>query len=160
MEQIKVIQHNILNLTFNRKNELFNQYAKENPDIILLNSTCKKTEEKIKWYTYKVYQRNYANEDHAGVAICVKHNIKHKLIDDFIQDTLAIELETNRGPVVLATIYTPPRRRYLVHEDFLKIINNNNPVYLLGDTNAHHPLFSYNYTDNRGNYIHRAITNG
>ena len=162
MEMIKIIQHNVLSLTFNRKNELYNSFAKHNPDVILLNSTCalNTDTDKIKWFTYKVYQRNYANENHAGVAICIKYDIQYKIIDNFEQDTLAIEIETNRGPVIIATTYTPPRRRYLVHEDYLKLINNNKPVYLLGDINAHHPLFNYNYTDVRGNYISRIINNG
>ena len=121
MEKLKVLQHNVLAWTHVRKNELCNMYRTENPDIILLNSTGQKDHQKIKMYQYNVYQRNKNAEPQAGIAIAVKANLKHKIIDTFQDDVLAVELETKRGPVIISTTYLPPRRQTFPFQDIIKI---------------------------------------
>ena len=113
MEVIKIIQHNVIKWTLDRRNELFNYYTKEDPDIILLNSTGIPDNQNIKIFTYKVYQRNFQNEEHAGVAIAIKYNVKHKILDNFQEDFIGIEIDTNRGPIIVTTTYLPPRRNYI-----------------------------------------------
>ena len=71
---LKVIQQNVLKLTFQRRNELTNLYMQTNPDVILLNSTGIKENEKIKIFNYNVYQKNKYNEDNAGVAIAIRES--------------------------------------------------------------------------------------
>ena len=73
---MKIIQHNVQAWTFNRRNELSNYYMKEDPDIILLNSTCQTDQNRIKIFGYNVHQRNKWNENHAGVAIAIKKKYK------------------------------------------------------------------------------------
>ena len=57
---------------------------------------------------------NKTGEENAGIAITVKSNIKHKILDDFQKEMLAIKTETPRGPITVATAYVPPIRM----EDF------------------------------------------
>ena len=159
MDQIKIIQHNIIKWTTPRRNELYNYYIKEDPDVIMLNSTGMTSIERIKMYTYNVYQRNNENEQHAGIAIAVKHNIKHKIYDDFEGDTLAIELETNRGPILLATTYWPPRRNEVPIQDITNIMRKQIPVYLIGDCNAKHPFVGHSYSNLKGRLINNLISN-
>ena len=71
-----------------------------------------------------------------GSAIAIKKNHNHKLIDDFITDILAIQVETSLGPIIIATTYLPPRRPYLPYPGIL--LDNNIPTYLIGDVNARH----------------------
>ena len=133
---IKIIQHNVLKRTFNFRNELTTLYLKEDPDILLLNSTGVKQDQIIKIFNYSVYQRNVENEDHAGIAIAVKRNLQHQVIDDFEDDVLAVKIETRKGPVVVATAYKPPRREFLSIEDLLILFKMKDPVYFLADINA------------------------
>ena len=143
-----------------RKNELYNTYISENPDVILLNSTGVRNQEKIKIFQYNVYQKNKYNEPRAGIAIAIKRNIKHKLIDDFQEDVLAIEIETSRGPVVLCTTYLPPRRQIFPYQDILKVARRNSPAYIIGDLNAKHPTLSHTRGTNYfGNVVDNLITN-
>ena len=79
MEELKIVQHNVLKWTPQRT-ELSNIYAQFNPDVILLNATGMKQDDRIKIYTYNVYQKNATNEDHAGVAIAIRKTIKHKVL--------------------------------------------------------------------------------
>ena len=77
---ITIIQHNVLKWMFTRRNELTNLYSQHNPDLILLNSTGQKNNERIKIMNYNVYQRNKEGEDSAGVVVAVKRNIQHQII--------------------------------------------------------------------------------
>ena len=130
---IKVIQHNVLKWTFARRNELSNIYMGHNPEVILLNSTGVKQDKIIKIFQYNVYQRNVRNEDQAGIAIAVRRDVRHQLMDDFEEDVLAVKIETGKGPVIIATSYRPFRQEYLPVEDLLKLSRVKDPVYLLAD---------------------------
>ena len=119
MDQITIIQHNVMKWSKVRANELANIYYQYNPEVILLHSTGLKHHEKLKIYQYNVHQKNYLNENNAGIAIAVKKNTKYKLHDDTSDDILAIQLETERGPVIICTLYVPPRRNILPIQDFI-----------------------------------------
>ena len=92
-------------------------------------------------------------EEHAGVAIAVRKGTEHQLIDDFRDDMLAIKLETSKGPIILTTLYSPPRRNYLPMGDLRRVMGRNCPVYFLRDLNAHHRAFDYGNNDNKGNLL-------
>ena len=98
INSIKIIQHNVLNWTPARANELYNYYSSINPDVILLNSTCTPNNKNIKLFNYICYQKNFRNENHAGICIAVKQNLEHKILDTFLGDTLAVEMQTSFGP--------------------------------------------------------------
>ena len=108
---IKIIQHNVLTWAFARRNELTNLYLKMDPEIILLNATGIRDNDRIKIFNYNVYQRNRYGEDHAGVAVAIKKNIHHAIIDDLEEDILAVKIETLKGPAIIATAYHPQERK-------------------------------------------------
>ena len=58
VQRLKIIEHNVIKWTFSRRNELYNYYKTEDPDVVLLNSTGILDTEKIKIYQYNVHQRN------------------------------------------------------------------------------------------------------
>ena len=157
---LKIVQHNVLHWSGNRKIELSNYYQQESPDIILLNSTSIPDSERIKIFTYKIYQRNYLGENQAGVAIGVKYNIKHRVIDDFQEDLLGIELETSRGPIVIATTYLPPRRNYLPRNEIMRLMRRTLPVYLMGDLNARHHFLGHEDQNVKGTSLNNLINQG
>ena len=70
---LKVIQQNVIKWTSSRKNELSNYYIKEDADIILINATGLRDNERIKIYQYNLYQRNRSGEAPAGIAIAIKN---------------------------------------------------------------------------------------
>ena len=108
-------------------------------------------------FGFNVYQRNYRDEDHAGVAIAVKRSIKHKVIDDFNEDFLALELQSNRGTFIIGTAYMPPRRSYFPYPDIMKILRRNIPAYLIGDLNARHTSLGQSSNNLMGKEIVRLI---
>ena len=158
---LKIIYQNINGWT-SRSNEHKYALNKYNPDIILIADTGLTSDKPLKFFPYTVYKHN-THSKHSGVAILIKPNIEHILVKHkFEHDTLAIQVETLSGPIIIAVNYTPPSRGYPPMEDLKWFSNHSLPCYLLADLNAHHNTFPYHGTQNAiGQYLHREfITKG
>ena len=157
MNTITVIQHNVLKWTSVRANELFNIYNALNPDVLLLNSTGRKENERIKIFGFNVHQRNIRNEDSAGIAVAIKKNIIYKIIDEAIQDIMAIEIETTTGPIVIGTSYVPPRSNEFPVQELTSLMRLNKPMYFMGDLNAHFGDAGYSRKNRNGRILNNLI---
>ena len=153
LNSIKIIAQNVIKWTFQRRNELSNYYRGEDPDIILLNSTGVGDDESIKVFNYNIHQKNLYGEQHAGIAIAVRRDVQYQLLDDFQADILAVQMETGRGRVIIATTYLPPRRLYIPEAEIRRLFQKNTPVYFIGDFNARHRLWGYTNGNHRGDFI-------
>lgn len=156
---LTVIQHNVRNWS-TVKHGLVNTYTAIDPDIILLNSHGIKTTESINITNYKIYKSNKTNERNDGVAIAIKKNIRHILLDNYTSETLAVKLHTTQGEIIIATTYLPPRRPFLPANDFLNLLNNKLPVYILGDLNAKHRILGNNNNNNVGKSLFTLVNEG
>ena len=134
--KLKVIQHNILKWSFQHRNELTNLYMQTNPNVILLNSTGIKESERIKILNYNVYQKDKYNENNAGVAIAIKRDLIHQILDDFEEGVLAVKTDTTKEPMIVSMAYRPPRVVDFPLADVLKLVRKNMPVYILAKLNA------------------------
>ena len=160
IKTLKIVLHNVQAWTTQRKNELCNYYNRLDADILLLNSTGIINAEKIKIYNYNVYHRNIYEERHAGIAIAIKKNIKHKILDDYNDDILAVRINTNRGETTIGTLYSPPRRNYLPVGDMRRLFQTNHPTYLFADLNANHQMLGYTHANYKGTVIMDMINRG
>ena len=151
-ENILIVQHNVRNWN-SYKLTLTNLYKEINPDVILINSHGLKSTENIKIYTYQTYLINSSDELHDGSAILIKQHLKHKIKENYDTDILLITIETNTGPINIATTYLPPRRPYLPITDFHKLASETHPTYIIGDLNAHHPTIDRKKSNNVGKGI-------
>ena len=149
MYSLTVVQHNVLSWV-SRKFDLSNTYRQLDADIILINSHGLRDDNRLKIPGYRTYQTNVANAVNDGVAIAVKSSIRHKVEDGFLSETLAIETDTNDGPILIATSYLPPRRPYLPHPDFLRLFRRQTPVIMAGDLNARHRALGSTTTNQVG----------
>lgn len=107
MDDLKISQINVLSWTFLRKNEMFNLFRSEDPDVILINSHGRKDTEIIKWHGYNVYQVNESGGANGGAAIAVRIGIKHKIIDNFEESYLVIIINTTNYDICIGTGYQP-----------------------------------------------------
>lgn len=149
MTRLRVVQHNVLAWD-RRKYDLSNTYRQFDPDIILINSHGLKDDTRLKIPGYRLYQSNASNEQMDGVAIALKTKLQHKIEDDFLSETLATTIETEDGPLTIATSYLPPRRPYIPHPDFMRLLRRQSPVFIAGDLNARHPTFGTTTTNQVG----------
>ena len=151
-ETINILQHNVRSWE-NIKYTLTNIYREINPDVILINSHGLKTNRNIKIHSYTTYQVNSSEELNDGSAILIKNNLKHKIKEDYDTDMLQVTIDTDTGPINIATTYLPPRRAYLPITDFHKIASQTYPTYIIGDLNAHHP----NIDKKRSNIVGKTL---
>ena len=156
-QELSIIQHNVLYWMKDRANELSNLYNKFQPDLILLNSTSIIDNQIIKIYNYNIHAKNYLNEAHAGIAIAIKKSIPYKILDDYGDDILGVQIETVKEPVSVFTLYSPPRRNYLPIGDLRRAFQRNMPVYMAADLNANHQIMGYNYVNNKERIIKDLI---
>ena len=135
-----------------------NYFQKEDPNIILLNSTGIPDEDRIRIFMYNVYQKNKDSEENDGVAIAIKRNINHQLIDDFASNLSAVKIDTSKGPLIVATTYNPPRKEHkFPTEDINKIMRKNIQVIMIADLNARERFNGYQRGNNSGKIIKNLL---
>ena len=158
---LKIIQQNVVKWTPSRRNELSNYFQKEEADVILLNAIGLPNTERIKIFQYNTYQKNNEGTEHAGIAIAIKNNIKHRILDDFAGDVLAIRLETSRGPLNIVTTYVPPRNMEdFPIDDINRIMRKNEQVILIGDLNARDYFIGHRDRNFAGRLLSNLINRG
>ena len=153
-----IVQHNVR--AWNAyKIPLCNIYNSLKPDVILMNET-NTTTTPIKIFNYKVFSLNSLGRPHAGIAIAVHQNNTVKLHDDFFSDLLAITINTQHGPLTIATSYIPPRDGYLPFPDYYKLFRRDNPTIYIGDLNAQHRQFGHRENNRVGRQTKYLIDQG
>ena len=107
-ETLTILQHNVQ--TWNTKRHtLANIYNSIDPDILLLNETSVKNTDHLNIFNYNVFKTNKRNEQFAGAAIAIKKNITAQIEDDYYQDFISATIQTEHGPITVATGCIPPR---------------------------------------------------
>ena len=107
-------------------------------------------------------QQNLTNQLHDGTLIAIRKDIFYTEFDSFNEDMLAINIHTHRGVITIATAYQPPRRPYLLREDFTRLFRRQNATFLLADLNARCRETGYTGQYNRAgqhleNFIHEGL---
>ena len=145
---LKIAFQNINGWNEDKKPALTQYFTQLNPDIILFAHTnIHANTAPLKLHPYTVYMHN-TDTQYSGVAILVKPNIKHCLVNhQFRGDTIAITVETSLGPINIATNYSPPRRQYIPIADINWLSRHRTPTYILADLNAHHRTFDTSTND-------------
>ena len=143
--ELHIIQHNVRHY-YNNIDKLHADWLKENPDIILLNSTYLNPKEnkyisfKSKECDYKVYitPKNL----HNGSAILIKKSINHFPVNTKNNELLAVTVKTNTGLVTISTFYrcfNPQADNSTVpYQAFNQLFNRSHPVFFIGDLNLKH----------------------
>ena len=144
----------------NRRVELANVYRELKGDVLLLQSHSVAAPLLVKVAGYTVHWTNRSGEGNDGVAIAIRHGLKYQLIEDFQDEFLAVRLFTPTGALTVGTCYLPPRRPYLPFPDVHRLITRQEPVYLVGDFNAHHAAFGYSSENAVGRALNGLIEDG
>ena len=156
--ELFIIQHNVRHY-INNKGLLHADWCKENPDVILLNSTSLNPKEnshisfKSSKSDYKVYTTPKGN--HNGSAILVKKSINHYPVNTKDEQLIGITVRTNKGLVTIGTFY----RRFcpqsnnskIPYQAFHHLFNRSHPVFLIGDLNVKHKSLGMNTCNTVGN---------
>lgn len=157
VRKLKVLQHNVRHWQIH-KTSLINIYNDINPDIILINEHSITNDTNIKILNYNTHTFNKTREHYAGTAVAIRNNLQYRLLDDFYTDMVGISIDTEQGPITIATTYIPPRIPYINFIDFHTLLSRDEPTYMLGDINASHRILGNTHNNQRGRHIHTLIS--
>ena len=135
---VRVLHHNVRSWGDSR-HSLVNAFCELDPDVITINSHG--SESNLRVWGYSVVSRSSGAHD--GWAIAVRRSLRYRELELSRDGVLAVQLQTDDGPIVIATYYRPPRRDWLPLGDLLALANRAEPVYLLADLNARHGIFGH-----------------
>ena len=125
---MKVLQSNLQHWQTNKISS-YNIITTEGPDILLLNELGVTNNGLIKINGYKREQKNISNQARDEAALAIKRIINHR-----------IKIQTGIGPIIIPTMYIPPRKPIISRADFDTQKTHNSPVYAPGDYNGNHRL--------------------
>ena len=66
-------------------------------------------------------------------------------------------MNTSKGPLIILTNYSPPKRNFIPIGEIENILQKNIPVYFAGDINAHIPALGYAAYNSNGRAIKRLV---
>jgi len=123
------------------------------PAAICLQETLQSENKPINLRKYSHFYKNSLKSDGrpgGGVSIFIKRNIPHSqiLLNTPLQAT-AVKISLHRA-VTLCSIYLPPSTGIDIADLDAIVSQLPPPILLLGDFNAHSPLWGCNALDNRG----------
>ena len=129
--------------------------SNSNPSLILLNEINLAPSKKLTLQGFTALHK--CEGPYTGAAILIKEDIKYENIPLLSNSILAIKIFTMLGPLVICTLYSPPRIKTLPTTDINRVLNLNLPTIFAADFNAHHPTFhnvkANNHADVKGNQL-------
>ena len=95
---LKIIYANVQTWTEDKKSSLAAYLTMNNPDIILMADIGKANQNKpIKLFQYLVFATNKSNENSAGSALAIKKGLQFKILNNFDNDTIGVQVHTQTG---------------------------------------------------------------
>ncbi|GFW19847.1 RNA-directed DNA polymerase from mobile element jockey [Trichonephila clavipes] len=140
---------------------------KHSPDLFLIQETHLRPEYSFNIPNYICYRndRTGSTRGWGGTAILIKRSIPHFHVPTpppltGVEATLVALTPSDQEPFLVASIYAPPNPNYRnLGADLDGIFKIFKSAFLAGDYNAKHTSWGCNYSDPRGNYLLRYITN-
>jgi len=137
------------------KNYLSN--LQDQPDIICIQETHLNKNKQLKIASYITERRDRENSSHSGgVATLIKTGLTYTILEK-IEDIeeLTIRVKLNDQHLIISNIYNPPKKR--IDEDKYITLASRNNVIVLGDFNAHLPIFGDNTVNSEGKSMEKII---
>ena len=157
--KLTILQWNVCGL-LPRLAELKNYINKAEtfPDIICIQETFLKENKNVEIFGYNIERRDRPDGARGGVAILINKNLSYNLIISFPEiEELSIELNLGPQKLKICNIYNPPGNK--INEDVYNQIAARSNQILLGDFNAHHPVFGGKLLDPAGRILENIINN-
>ena len=132
-----------------------------NPEIILLNETGLNPLDFPYLQGFSTVAKS--NGQYKGVAILIKRTINYEPIILNDENSVAVKIYTNLGPLVISTNYCPPSQNYIPTTSLNHVLSHKLPTLIISDFNAHHSKFDnssiHNWNgDSRGKALYSLST--
>lgn len=173
-----------LQITFPRNNNLYNfrilhwncrgapgklpeiQHFSKDYDAICLQETLLYPNKDFRINGFRSFRIDVTHPSIRGICILVRNNLKISSVDlsafhHLSIEILGVEITFNSYTLLLISVYRHPNKSTpsFVFSNVLSLHNKYKYLIIMGDFNAHHPLWGANKSDSAGNFISRAIEN-
>ena len=104
-----------------------------------------------------ICHRSDREDGYGGTAIYVKRTIQHHRLQLTATNGLegtGVQVNTNRGPLNLYSLYIPPGRR-ISEQDLDAVFSHGSPTIAMGDLNAKSPSWNSTTRNHRGMVLER-----
>ena len=137
------------------KQFLFNLQLK--PDVICIQETYLKSSNKFEISGYTVIRKDRSDERRGGgIATLIKTGINYKEYKtETSMECLPIEIGSKVNPLKIINVYIPPTPE-IDKKDYVHLFTGNNTV-IVGDLNAHHPLWHHTEINKRGKIVEELM---
>lgn len=155
-KQLRILHWNaegISNLSTAKQLELL--LFQENIDVVMLNETLLKDHHKLYLKGYVIHRLDRPTPG-GGVAIAVKHSIKHKLLPTYRTKTIeniSISTTINNRYVILTAAYSPKYHNSF-ESDIKKLTPFNKEFIVFGDFNARSSAWNCTKNNTTGNVLY------
>ena len=127
------------------------------PDIICIQESHLTDKKNLKIPSYITERRDRKDgKSYGGVATLIKTNIVYTVLENIPDiEELTIKIKLCNQDIIITNIYNPPGH-HIEEKSYSQLANRPN-VVILGDLNAHLPLFGGRKTDSGGISIEKLI---
>src|SRR5277367_3901268 len=144
-----------------KKNELSDLVFRYQPNIICLQETKLRDTVDFRLSNYIVHRKDNSDDDdvtaHGGVAILVKNSLSCSLCR-LNTDLQAIAVKVFIGRLIyICCIYLPPNVRLEIKDLDNLIHQLPRPFIIMGDFNAHNPIWGSSGRNRRGNDLENCF---
>lgn len=160
--QLTILQWNVCGLQARLpelRNYIYN--AENSPDVICIQETfLKEKNNNIEIQNYNIERRDRSDGPKGGVATLIKKKFSYSLITpepDIEEISIEINLEKSHEKLVICNVYNPPGNK--INDEIYNRIASRPNLILLGDFNAHHPMFGGTIKDTEGKALDELIDN-
>lgn len=158
MGGLNLIQWNIRSIKSNYNN-LINIISEFDPDIVFLNETWLKKDDKINIKYYSI-ERDDRFDGKGGVAFLIRDNLQYEVMNKSkkVKDTGFQSIIIKIRNIKFINVYNPPNNK-LVISDIEQLFNkkDQDQVIVMGDLNAHHNLWGSFQNNSNGEKVMELI---
>jgi len=154
-----IIQWNCRGLRSNLE-ELHLLISKYKPLAICLQETFLKDNDNLTIKNYEIFSVTSSSTDGrpiGGTSILIRNDIPHRQLNINTQlQAVAINFTCHKS-ISLCSIYLPPHHNTKINELESLLGHLPSPTLIVGDFNAHNPLWGCHDTNNKGNILEKFI---
>ena len=158
-QMIKVCHINVTSIKKHQQ-EIYARY--HNFDILSINETNLKPQHQFHIRGFNIFRNDRTEKSGGGVLLAIKENLRcREVINKTVEtnETVAVQLETTGGPLLVATIYVPPKAK-INKEVFDEIYQQNNSCLIMGDLNASLQSKGSRKTNAKGRQLEELLKEG
>ena len=131
-------------------------------DIISINETNLHDKLQFNFPGFNIFRYDRLHREGGGVLLAVRTELQcHELLCQEFEcnECVAIQLETKGGPILICSLYVPPKAR-ISSRLFDRLVTINSNCLIMGDLNAASVALGSQKTNSKGRQLQTLLSDG